>query len=419
MNKDKKNHNVLKGLGIAGLSLLCVGSIAVISYAFVLVTDDEDYVRVYNENDLVNIKYDLNGRYKLMNDIVISKEWSTIGTKEHPFSGVFNGNGCNIKNLVYKPLTFDSGTGGLFASLTGTIKKVNLVFGDNGFSIVQEDIPLVFGTLTGINYGNISQCNILSKSVSISCENSINFGGLVGINYGIIEHSTVDFHLNTESIKNFKSDCIVGGIAGFNSGNGEISICVSYSKLRVYSEEENTTDVLVGGAVGFINGGLLQNVKTSGELTANGRYGGFSVAGGIVGKADGDNVSIDSCYSEFLLDANVNDITYNSFGICGGAIGTYHSNKEVISNVYTNCVIGKNSKLLWGGLLVGRCFCVEPYDYITNSYYSGDVIKASNINVVGTRIVKENVTLELMNWDSKIWSIDDNHNVQINVKVEG
>ncbi len=60
------------------------------------------YYLVADEADLRAIgtsKYGLDQRYMLQADIGMSQEWIPVGTKESPFTGVFNGNGYKIEGL--------------------------------------------------------------------------------------------------------------------------------------------------------------------------------------------------------------------------------------------------------------------------------------------------------------------------------
>ena len=50
-------------------------------------------VEITTEDELFAIADDLNGSYKLMNDITLTKSWKTIGKSVTPFTGVFDGNG--------------------------------------------------------------------------------------------------------------------------------------------------------------------------------------------------------------------------------------------------------------------------------------------------------------------------------------
>ena len=71
----------------------------------------EGYTGIYTAEDLDNVRNDLYGNYILMNDIVLTEAdyreggifdggFVPIGDEEHPFEGIFNGNGYAVSGLV-------------------------------------------------------------------------------------------------------------------------------------------------------------------------------------------------------------------------------------------------------------------------------------------------------------------------------
>lgn len=71
----------------------------------------EGYTGIYTAEDLDNVRNDLYGNYILMNDIVLTEEdykeggifeggFVPIGDEEHPFEGIFNGNGYAVSGMV-------------------------------------------------------------------------------------------------------------------------------------------------------------------------------------------------------------------------------------------------------------------------------------------------------------------------------
>ena len=121
---------------------------------------------------------------KLSSDLDLGEEtWAPIGTKEHPFNGVFNGNGHEIKNLVLGQVendnyAFSSGGAnwiGLFGYNEGIIKNVGI----ESVSINANEVEgYGIGLLAGCNKGKIEMCY---NEASISCESTIlSFGGVVG-----------------------------------------------------------------------------------------------------------------------------------------------------------------------------------------------------------------------------------------------
>ena len=121
---------------------------------------------------------------KLTDDLDLSGEtWTPIGTKEHPFNGVFNGNGHKIQNLKLGQVendnyAFSSGGAnwiGLFGYNEGIIRNVGIESG----SIEAENVEgYGIGILAGVSSGKIERCY---NEASITCDSSLyTFGGLVG-----------------------------------------------------------------------------------------------------------------------------------------------------------------------------------------------------------------------------------------------
>ena len=97
---------------------------------------------IYSEKGLRAIgtgKYGLDEDYLLGADIKMSdKEWTPIGTADHPFTGYFGGNGCKIISLTMKASNTD--VVGLFGYAAGaTIQNVTLV--DTNFTSIKHYAP--------------------------------------------------------------------------------------------------------------------------------------------------------------------------------------------------------------------------------------------------------------------------------------
>jgi hypothetical protein len=211
--------------------------------------------------DLNAIRDNLGGHYILMNDLDSTtagyeelasptanqgQGWQPIGTSDNPFTGSFDGQGYEIRDLfINRP---DESYVGLFAMV------------NEGERI--EDIGVVNATVTGYEYvGGLVGLNAgtVSNSYSSGSMTGIEIvGGLVGGNSGTVS--------NSYSTGNVSGIDIVGGLAGLNSG----TVSNSYSTGSV------TGDVKVGGLVGG-NAGTVSNSYSSGSVT------GEIDVGGLVG----------------------------------------------------------------------------------------------------------------------------------------
>lgn len=417
MASNFKKYNIKKFFSIIGLSLLCIASTGIIVYGFAISSDEEDYVRVYSEDDLLNIKYDLKANYKLMNDITFTKPWKSLGSKSRPFTGKLTGNNCTIRNFVIDQSSVIDNASGFFSYSSGNIQKLTLIYPEEGQHFNIERDSLTYGTFVGVNSGVISECGVIG-SVKIENVEEIISGGIAGINNGIIEYSSVDYHRTKSIFLSSNKDSCVGGIAGINNKEGNILVCASYVKMTLTSTALNNSNVFLGGTVGLITGGIIQNVRSSGELTANGKHGGYAISAGIAAKAESSdtNIIIDSCYSEFNLESNVNGAVYDCIGYCGGVVGSYHSNLVKISNVYSSCVIAEETEPLSAGLIIGKKYSEEIN--VINSYYYGSAKYALNVFVCGEFSKPDDITIQSMKWNENIWSINGGHEIKINTRKD-
>jgi hypothetical protein len=215
--------------------------------------------------DLDDIRNNLDGKYILMNNLGSStdgyeelasetanqgKGWQPIGTRDHPFSGIFDGQGLQIRDLfINRP---DERYVGLFHSQNAgcTIKNVGLV---KALVVGRGYV----GGLLGENRGDVSNSYFVGN---LSGEYDV--GGLVGFNdFG----ATVTNSYSTGTVTGNDS---VGGLVGNNDGY------VSYS----YSAGDVTGNEGVGGLVGskgcngYVNYSFW-DAQTSRQAVSNGGTG--------------------------------------------------------------------------------------------------------------------------------------------------
>ena len=114
---------------VLSIILVFVLSFGVCSFALADEKADvpEGYTPIYTAEDLYNIRNDLAGKYILMNDIDLSiyENWEPIGTKDEPFTGLFDGNNHSIKNLKINSEHNTKGTYyfGLFGYLVSNVEN--------------------------------------------------------------------------------------------------------------------------------------------------------------------------------------------------------------------------------------------------------------------------------------------------------
>lgn len=154
-----------------------------------------------------------------MNDITLVGEWRSLGLGALPnedydfimFAGVFNGNNKTIKNMMITSLSstrtsiggWSDCYAGLFFENTGTISNLKLTNININLDKTYAS-EFYVGGVTGVNYGNISDCEV-SGNISLNNTNWVNYvGGISGV--------------NTKTI----SRCFNSANIIFNGGEGEI-----------------------------------------------------------------------------------------------------------------------------------------------------------------------------------------------------
>jgi hypothetical protein len=323
-----------------------VGTTANVNSASAVISMNDDYsitanfaleiIEIRDWYDLDAVRDNLGGSYLLMNDLDSTtggyvelasetanggKGWEPIGAQFSRFTGSFNGQGHEIRDLfINRP---DQGYVGLFARVSWThpIENVGLI---ENVGVVNADVTggSVVGVLVGHNAG------IVNNSYSVSSVTSEGWyvGGLVGYNDG-------GFVSNSHSSGNVSGTYYVGGLVGHIEGartvrEGTVRNCYSTSSV--------TGDTRVGGLVGSV----LADVNVSNSYFA-GRVTGRRWVGGLVAENYGGNVS--NSYST----GNVTGSGYVG-GLIGlnlrGTISSCYSTGTVSGDVPVGSLVGDNSE---------------------------------------------------------------------------
>ncbi|MBR6647161.1 MAG: hypothetical protein IKL09_06575, partial [Clostridia bacterium] len=343
-----------KSISIILAILMCFSCFSIISFAETtdsehITTVPEGYVGIYTKNDLDNIKLDLSGKYILMNDIVFTEEdyaeggsfynsgkgWSPIGTKDHPFRGIFNGNGYVIYNLTINNTNAD------YQGLFGYSKETNMT------NVYLHNITIVSNNYVGGICGyTTGQSNISNCFVSGTIEGNLYIGGICG--YILNEtHNYKDYKFNTIISKNNNVANIVGvknvgGIVGLSitSETSSVYYGMIYSYVTINKSINSGTicgESNIGGILGHsftksntsstntsvwncLNvGKILSNINYAGGIVGlNGSCGnnlstGIISSVGAYGPIKGDSTSTGT--TNYYLDTIVSSPT-NSFGTC-------------------------------------------------------------------------------------------------------
>jgi len=280
------------------------------------------------------VRGNLGGRYVLTNDLDTTtrgyaqlasstanqnKGWQPIGTSEARFTGSFDGQGYEIRDLfINRP---GEGFVGLFgtADTAAVIRDLGVV---NAVVIGEWAV----GVIAGSNWGGVSNSY---SSGSVSGDDCV--GGLVGGNSGGVN--------NCYSAATVVGRWDVGGLVGCNDPGGTVS--KSYSVGGVSGEWS------VGGLVGGNLGGVLSKSYSAGGVS------GDDYVGGLVGDNQG---AVSNCYAT----GGVSGQWY-----VGGLVG-YNDSGGSVSHSYARGTVSGDWHV--GGLVGGN-----DGPSVSNSFWDIDI----------------------------------------------
>ena len=173
----------------------------------------------------------------LSNNIEVSVEFQSIGSKENTYQAVFDGKGYCIKlkgNAQNTSLFNIIGEQGIVRNLE--VKTEKCVVNTPAFGLVAVQ-----------NHGKIT--NVLVEAQELTIQKEAIVGGVVGVNYG--EISLLYSNVN---VKNNEGVSVVGAICGYNDGkiNYTFSI-ITYTNVPEVIKE-NLLSGKVNNTYGFVYG---------------------------------------------------------------------------------------------------------------------------------------------------------------------
>jgi hypothetical protein len=246
---------------IAAVSILLV-AVALIA-AMVACEEEPPISEIRTWHDLDAIRDNLGGHYILMNDLDSTTEgyeelaseignegrgWQPIGTEEHSFTGIFDGQNHGIRDLFINRSGEDYVGLFSFVDKAGCIEHLGVV---NAIVTGKDGV----GGLVGICQGTVNNCYFAGNVSGIN-----GIGGLVGESFG-----TVSKAYAMGSVTGNYS--VVGGLTGLDGG----TVNNSYATGSVTGYE------YVGGLVGLKDGGGVNDSYATGSVT------GYEYVGGLMG----------------------------------------------------------------------------------------------------------------------------------------
>jgi hypothetical protein len=239
-----------------------------------LAAEEAAPIPISTQDDLINIKNNLSGSYKLTGDITLTGKWTPIGSSAAPFTGILDGDGYTISGL-------DINDGsipylGLFSVIGdgGTVQNMTV----DGTVIGAKNY---IGAIAGTNKGTIKNC---INKVNVSGSTTGQYvGGIVGSVEGTSTQSAKV--TGCVNVGNIEGKNYVGGIAG-QGKYADITYCYNVGTIS-----DTIKGARFAGLVGFsTSGGKLSRSYNLGQI--NIKYG--STAATLVGWLNG--MSMDRCY---------------------------------------------------------------------------------------------------------------------------
>jgi len=297
-------------------------------------------IEVKTIDDLQSLNKSLDAHYSLIVDIdaAETKNWNNgkgfipIGDKENPFSGIFNGNNHNIKNLHI--IRENTDNVGLYSNLTGFVHhllltNVDIVGNDQVGGLAGECKGIVTeckisGLVIGKNevgglVGNSSNSKITECQTYSDVSGNETVGGLIGTNYSKSEISECHTFGETKGIKS------IGGLIGKNS-DSEIDYCKASGTVIGNKE--------IGGLVGSNLNTSITQCQASGKI--NGEY----MTGGLIGLNAESKIS--SCQTTIATTGKINTGGLIGTNLEGSWVEQCQSMGETSGDEYTGGLVGFN-----------------------------------------------------------------------------
>ncbi len=328
-----------------------------------LIDSYEILKEIANELSQSNPAYTGDKYYILTDDI----EWDTNNpiAPIPNFGGILDGQGYKIIGMTLTTSKEHDGGIGLFKNPTGATIK-NLIFEEPLLTLFDETDE--FNTLPTDSSGIIA--NMITSGTISNC--SVITGEITA----------------TQSLRGDSAG--LGGIVGYLNG-GTIENCyfsgeISSTSTGTASFEPHT----IGGIAGFVSGGsTIQNCYTTGTLTVTSKGSSWTaIAGGIIGlcQENSPNVLINTCYStaEVSVSSVYGDTREFLRYAAGGIIGFAKSELTIQNTIALNSKLeskltSTNAKgFTYAGAIYGGSDNGVQIDIADNYAWNGIVITAKD-----------------------------------------
>ncbi len=276
----------------------------------------------------------------------ISMVSSGFPTKSIPaYSGIFDGSGFTITIDINDISGFYFG---LFSGLSGTVKKLTVIYTSTGTPSITQTLPGVnptFGLLVATNSGGTieyssvrfdTSCNAIVLSDTGSA-NSLAFGSIVGINTlstAIINNCSATYDTDITFDISANNTVYAGGICGWNLNSADISGCtLDISGDALFKITSLNQQTYIGGICGLNQSSSIITNTTS-NIVGNTTFRTTSLidlfVGGLCGRNISSNISGSSVIYSGTLD--ISGSSTNAPTNIGGVCGQNSSTSNILSS---------------------------------------------------------------------------------------
>lgn len=269
----------------------------------------------------------------------VYRDWPGIPA----FQGIFDGNGTTFSNL--------EGSQGLFSSLYGVVKNVNL---DN--ATISADTDAIGGMVGYLAEGaSIENCNVTNLDLTCNLQSGVEYpegykperagvGGLVGLSNGNISGSSVSGTINVPNAD--ESFGFIGGAIGanLNPAKGESTISNTYADVDIILSGNTDYSNSINGFIGDdTHETTIKNCVSLGSIT--------TADGNPINGSDLANwgPAIESDATNFIaLDTRNNNNVLYWGSTTSPSFGTGSTNSNVLSDSYIELPDGTTAKVILG-----------------------------------------------------------------------
>ena len=375
-------------------------------------------VEITTEEELFAIADDLNGSYKLLNDITLTKSWKTLGNSATPFTGIFDGNGHTIyamnveSDVLYVDDTSIKYMVGMFGVLKGDMQNLTVdsltvnvsadTIADTNYAFLLSQNNAVTNLdihvgLVGLNEGDIENVcvNVDFDVIPETTTARIRIGGIAGKSDDYIENCKVNGNIN---VKNIDGYIRAGGIVGYVSSNGKVISNQAHTDIN--AEITGGAKMQLGGVVGNIECGTVNDCYATGTVTGTNTATKATLAGGLIGLID----NTDTKYEDMSVTvngsyANVNVTITGSKGYAAGFIGQieFDNTVTIANNGSLGTASGEKASYGFVGriqTLLGTTLTISDF---TNGAYGGKITFTENKSIVADNFATQVETIEIPN----------------------